>query len=424
MADTGAAATSPTTLDDADATTPGRRAPLPLGFWQMWGATGLSNLADSVAFVAAGLLALTLTGDERLLSVVTATTFAAWIVMALPVGIAIDRLDRQRLMVTANLVRVLACGAIAVLAVGDRLSIWSLLALLAVIGSAEVVFDSAGQAVTPMLVPGARLARANGLLFAAELIAGTIIGLAFGAVLFDIGDGVPFAINALAYAIAAAMMLTVRFRYVPPVDLMTRPSTSMRSSIIWLWRNDLLRIIAALTALASLCYMLSAGIVAKFAIVELGLSNIEFGILIAINAVGAAGGGLAGARVIEALGNRWALLTSYAVVALGLIAIGVVGPVWAIAAAYACIGFFLMVWNVATLTIRQEHIAPDRFGRVNGIYRWLTGVTNVVGIVAGGFIAHATTLTMPFIVGGIMMLVFGVVAAAPLRGALDRATVG
>jgi len=399
---------------------PGTRTRLPLGFWPLWGATGLSNLGDSVAFVAAGLLALTLTGDERLLSVVTATTFGAWIVLALPVGIVVDRLDRQRLMVTANLVRVLACGAIALLAVGDELSIWSLLALLAVIGSAEVVFDSTGQAIVPMLVPGNQLARANGLVFAAELIAGTIIGLALGAVLFDIGDGVPFAINALAYAVAAAMMLTVRFRYVPPVDLTVQPSGSMRSSIVWLWRNDLLRLIAGLTALAGLCYMLSVGIIVKFAIVELGLSNIEFGILIAINAIGAAAGGLAGATVIEALGNRWALVVSYAVVALGMISIGAVGPVWVIAAAYACIGFFLMVWNVATLTIRQEQITPEQFGRVNGVFRWITGVTNVVGIVAGGFIAYATSLPMPFIVGGVAMLVFGIVAAVPLRVALDR----
>jgi MFS family permease len=399
---------------------PGTRTRLPLGFWPLWGATGLSNLGDSVAFVAAGLLALTLTGDERLLSVVTATTFGAWIVLALPVGIVVDRLDRQRLMVTANLVRVLACGAIALLAIGDELSIWSLLALLAVIGSAEVVFDSTGQAIVPMLVPGNQLARANGLVFAAELIAGTIIGLALGAVLFDIGDGVPFAINALAYAVAAAMMLTVRFRYVPPVDLTVQPSGSMRSSIVWLWRNDLLRLIAGLTALAGLCYMLSVGIIVKFAIVELGLSNIEFGILIAINAIGAAAGGLAGATVIEALGNRWALVVSYAVVALGMISIGAVGPVWVIAAAYACIGFFLMVWNVATLTIRQEQITPEQFGRVNGVFRWITGVTNVVGIVAGGFIAYATSLPMPFIVGGVAMLVFGIVAAVPLRVALDR----
>jgi MFS family permease len=373
----------------------------------------LSNLGDSIVFVSSGLLALTLTTDERLLSVVTATLFAAWIVMALPTGVIVDRLDRQRLMTGANLIRVVAAGAIALLTVTDDISIWSLLVLLAVISTCEVIFDSTGQALTTMLVPKRLLARANGLLLTAEVVAGSVIGLAFGAVLFDIDEGLPFAITAMAYAVGAALMLGLTLRYAPEADLTESADASMRSSIRWLWQHPVLRMLAVLTTVAAASYMLTVGIVAKFAIVELGLSPIEFGILISINAIGAATGGITSEQTIARLGPRSALLVSYLTVAAGVIAIGLLDVVWIIAAVYLLIGFSLMLWNVATLTIRHEQIPPDQFGRVNGVYRWLTGISNVVGIIAGGFIAHASSLSAPFIVGGVVMIGFGAVVAIP-----------
>ena len=69
-------------------------------------------------------------------------------------------------------------------------------------------------------------------------------------------------------------------------------------------------------------------------------------------------------------------------------------------------------------TIRQEHIPAGQFGRVNGAYRWLTGISNVTGIIAGGFLAEATSLTMPFVVGGALIVAGGVVGAVPLHRAL------
>ena len=158
-----------------------RRSALPAAYWRQWTASAISNLGDGINFVAMPLLALTLTDDERLIALTIFATFVPWMVLALPVGTIVDRLDRQTLMVSASLIRVVVFCLIALGAVSDWLNIWYLLGLIVIVGTCEVVFDSAAQAFLPMIVPSEGLARANGLLFAAEVIAGSIVGLAIGA---------------------------------------------------------------------------------------------------------------------------------------------------------------------------------------------------------------------------------------------------
>ena len=64
---------------------------LPAIFWRHFAASTTSNLGDGLVAGAAPLLALTLTDDPRLLSSVSVAAMLPWFVMALPVGVFIDR---------------------------------------------------------------------------------------------------------------------------------------------------------------------------------------------------------------------------------------------------------------------------------------------------------------------------------------------
>ena len=153
------------------------------------------------------LLALSLTDDAasaraddvRRVRAVAADRRSRWASL-------VDRFDRRRLMIVANVVRVVLFGIVAAGAVAGWLEIPLLLGLLLVIGCCEVVFDSSAQAFLPMIVEPALLGRANGLLFAAEVVAGSIAGLSIGALLFEYPVGVPFAVNAASFALAALLI--------------------------------------------------------------------------------------------------------------------------------------------------------------------------------------------------------------------------
>jgi MFS family permease len=394
-------------------------AALPGAYWRQWSASAISNLGDGVNFVAIPLLAFSLTDDERLLALTTLATFLPWLVLAIPVGTVVDRLDRQALMVAASVVRIALFSTVAVGAVDGWLSIWLLVILLLVVGSCEVLFDSSAQAFLPMLVDTEQLARANGLLFAAEIVAGSLAGLALGAFLFDASNGLPFAANAASFAVAALLIVTIRVRRsarAPTSDL--TDDRRRGAGIAWLRAEPVLVTLAALFTITNLGLMFGQGIFVKYASVELGLDSVEYGILLAITAMGAATGGLAGHRVISRLGLRASVVVPFAVFGPAQVIIGLAPAAWIVGAVGFVLGFAITTWNVATVTVRQRIIPSERFGRVNAVYRWLGAAASAVGIAAGGFVAYATDLRAPFLLGGAITLVAAALFARPVLDGL------
>jgi MFS family permease len=323
-------------------------------------------------------------------------------------------------MITANLVRISLFAAIAVGAVDGWLSVWLLVALLVVVGSCEVLFDSTAQAFLPMLVERDQLARANGFLFAAEIVAGSLAGLALGAFLFDASPGLPFATNAASFAVAAVLIVSIRVRRtaqapVPEVE----DDRRLRAGITWLRGEPVLTTLAALFAVTNLGLMFGQGIFVKYASVELGLNSVEYGVLLAITAMGAASGGLVGHRVIDRLGLRASILVPFAVFGPAQVIIGLAPAAWLVGAVGFVLGFAITTWNVATVTVRQHIIPSERFGRVNAVYRWLGAAASATGVAAGGFVAYATDRRMPFLVGGAITAIAAVLFARPVLAGLS-----
>ncbi len=388
-------------------------------YWRQWTASTISNLGDGINFVAMPLLAFSLTDDERLLALTTFATFLPWLLLALPVGVIVDRADRQLLMVASSLIRVALFALIALATTSDRLSIWPLLGLLVMVGSCEVVFDSSAQALLPMIVEPDDLARANGLLFAAEVVAGSIAGLSVGAILFDQSTGLPFTVNAVSFAVAGILILTIRNVRITTDAVKTPHDDRFGSSIRWLLAHRLLRTLALLFAVTNLGLMFGQGIFVKYAIVELGLNSAEFGILLAITAMGAATGGLLGDRVIGVLGLKWAILVPYLVFGVAQLIIGLAPAVWIVGLAGFILGVGITVWNVVTVTVRQTLIPGDRFGRVNSVYRWLGAAASAIGVALGGLVAYATNLRAPFLIGGAITLAAAAAFGGPVLAGLS-----
>ncbi|MEK0414729.1 MAG: hypothetical protein RL352_126, partial [Actinomycetota bacterium] len=93
---------------------------------------------------AAGpLLALTLTDDVRLISLVSFASMVPWLILSLPLGVVIDRVERRQLLVISSSLRGVLYAVIAFLVTTDRLTIFVLIVLVGLIASFEVVFDMA-----------------------------------------------------------------------------------------------------------------------------------------------------------------------------------------------------------------------------------------------------------------------------------------
>ncbi len=398
---------------------PSRR--LPRAFWKQWWASAVSNLGDGINFVALPLLAFSLTDDERLLSLTTFAILFPWLVFALPIGVIVDRFDRRGLMIGANVVRLGLFGFIALAATTDVLSIWVLLAVMLVIGSCEVVFDSTAQAFIPSIVAVPDLPRANGYLFAVEVVLGGMVGIAVGAVLFQVDPGVPFGVNALTFAIAALLIAGIR------ATRSTRPrrdhrgmGSSIAVGLRWLRAEPLLRTLAVLLAVTNLGMMLGQGIFVKYAAVELGVSGTGFGLLLTTSAVGAALGGVIGHRVLRRFGTAAAIIIPYIVFGSGQLVFVFAPIVWLIAVTGFATGVAITTWNVVTVSLRQQMIPAELFGRVNSVYRWVGTGASAFGALAGGQIAYYTDLRMPYLVAGVITLAALAVGTIPLVRGIAR----
>jgi hypothetical protein len=60
------------------------------------------------------------------------------------------------------------------------------------------------------------------------------------------------------------------------------------------------------------------------------------------------------------------------------------------------------MWNVVTVSLRQQVVPAPLLGRVNGVYRMLGWGLMPLGALAGGFVAHAAGLRAPYLVAGLL----------------------
>src|SRR5262245_45461573 len=176
---------------------------LPHSFRLLWAATGVSNLGDGIRQAALPLAAVSITHDPRLVAGVAVAERLPWLLLILPGGVLADRLDRRRLRVTLDIVRAVAMGGFAILAVTGSLEIWLVYLLAIVLSSAESIVDSSSMALVPALVSDTELERAASVLTSTELVANDLVGPPLGGLLFAAAIAVPFATDSLSFLVAA-----------------------------------------------------------------------------------------------------------------------------------------------------------------------------------------------------------------------------
>jgi hypothetical protein len=81
-------------------------------------------------------------------------------------------------------------------------------------------------------------------------------------------------------------------------------------------------------------------------------------------------------------------------------------------------GYSVTMWNVVTVSLRQQVVPGELLGRVNSVYRMIGWGLFPVGAMAGGFAAQEFGLRAPYTLGG-MVAAVAAVAALP---ALARAS--
>ena len=137
---------------------------------------------------------------------------------------------------------------------------------------------------------------------------------------------------------------------------------------------------------------------------ELGVTPAGYGLLLAVAAVGSVLGGLLTARITQAFGQIPVLVVALAINAGAFVLLGLSPNAWALAALLALSGLVTAMWNVVTVTLRQELVPLDLLGRVNSVYRLLGWGLIPLGALAGGLIAHEVGIRAGYPIAGALRL--------------------
>jgi MFS family permease len=342
-----------------------------------------------------------------------------WLVVSLPAGALIDRVDRRRLMATVDVLRMLLMAVLAVAARGGWAGIPLIATAAFLLGVGETLFANAAQPLIPAVVPrGGDLVRANSRLYAGELIADGFAGRPLGGLLFAAAAGLPFLIDAGSFGVSAVLLLALSGTYRPA--RVAGPPRALRHEIAeglrWLWGQRLLRGLAGLLCLLNFMNALAFAVFVLFALQVLDLGEAGFGVLLIFGAVGGVLGSLVGGRLARVLGAGPVLVGAMAGEAVSYLGIGLSSSRVAVALLLVLNGLVGVVWNVITITLRQR-IVPDRLlGRVTGAYRLVGLGLLPLGALLGGVLADAAGLRAPLIVAG-AACALGAIASVPLATA-------
>lgn len=397
---------------------------MPLGrmFAVLWSANALSNLADGIAFVSMPLLAASMTDDPRLVAGLATLYALVRLLVALPVGVWVDRADRRTLMVTANLLR---GGALVALALTVHLGVSSLAVLyatMAVVGTLESMVDSAAVAMVPSLVDRDRLDTANGRIAAGQLIADELAGPPLGGFLFALAAAAPVLATGGLWALAGLVALALPARgssRAPSDAVVPRPSVfaEARDGIVWLAHHRVVGGLALIGALASVGYMLPFSILVLVAEERLGLDGTGYGLLLAFSAVGGLLGSALAPRLRRRLGYRWTIVASLTLAAVTLTGLSLTSDPRVAGVLLALYILHAVVWSICALSLRQRLIPDGLLGRVGAAARVLGLLGLAVGSALGGVLA-SVDLVIPVVAGAVVFAGCCVLAAVTLRGDL------
>ncbi|MDH6566975.1 MFS family permease [Streptomyces sp. SAI-117] len=385
-------------------------------FAVFWAAQTLSVLGDSFALIALPLLVLESTGSLARMGLLTAVGGAASVVAAVFAGVVVDRVDRRRLLIGCDLVRMVLYAVIPLAWLfGPRL--WLLYAVLPVCEAVGMLFAVGYVTVVRSLVGTGRLTEANGRLNATAAAAGVLGPVCAGVVAAWTGPATAVGVDAASFGVSALCTFSVRFRARPeeasgPTGLWR----DLRTGVAFLRGHPVLRSLTVLLFVFSFLTLGLNDLVIFHLKHDLGHDDGTVGTVMAVGALGTVTGALLVARVRRRLGFGAVWTASVALCGLAFAGIGRADGVPAVAVLTAVFLACGAMAGTCSMSLRQEVTPEHLLGRVTSAFWTLHYSAAPIGAAVLTWAAqHHGTAPVGLLAGTACVLVAGAALLTPVR---------
>lgn len=357
-------------------------------FRLLWSGQIVSSLGSQASSLAFPLLVLSATHSAAQTGLVAAVRGLSSLVLPLPVGVLVDRWDRKRLMILAELGRSIALGSIPLALVTGHLSLLLLAAVSLVEGALQNVFSLAGSACLLRVVSEEEVGDAIAFGSVGESIS-RLLGPSIAGLLFTVDRALPFLADALSYVASAFSLVFIRpafqeQREAPSQKFWAEIAEAMR----WLWRHSVLRFLAFLVTglnLFSFGYQLILIVRAQ----ELHANAFEIGLMFAVGGAIGSLGTLAGSYLLRRLSfgrlmviATWGWALTWVPYALA--------PNFATLFIGSLVGSPIVAIFIFAQSTYQLRLVPDELrGRVNSVFRLITVGVEPLSVALTGILLQA-----------------------------------
>lgn len=362
-------------------------------FLSFWTGQTISQLGAQLGLLAFPVLAVSLLhATEFQVGALNAAGMAAFLVVGLPAGAWVDRWIKRRVMIVADLVRMVSMLAVPALWWAHLLQIWHLYVVAGVVGVATVFFDVSYQSFIPILVPAEQVADANSKLESTSQIA-RVGGPALGGLLLTlISAPLLFVGESLGYLVSAFFLRRTRDTEQAHLVADRRPlAVEIREGLAFVAGQPLIRRIVTCTAGLNLFAAITITMLPVLILRDLGLGAVSLGIMLSVGSVGGVLGAFCTPWIARRIGEGTlipvAALTSTCAIALIPVA-ALIPDKWSalvvLVVSDFCFNFAVLAYNIMQVSMRQRVCPPRLLGRMNASIRFIVfGVMPLSALVSG-----------------------------------------
>jgi predicted MFS family arabinose efflux permease len=375
-------------------------------FQVLWCGAFVSTVGTWMQKVAQSWLVFTLTGSAFLLGFDSFLGEVPILLFSLIGGVVADRMDRRRLLLTSQYLQMTFALTLAALIYFDRVSVWQILLLSFLTGTAQSFGGPAYQSLIPTLVAKKDISNAialNSIQFNLARIVGPVLaGLAFTA----LGAAACFLLNGVSFLAVIFSLSSFTSRMVLP-ESRGKLFDELRSGLLFVRQQPVLLTLSFLAFCSTFFGVPLITMLPVFARDVFHLGPRGYSGLLACTGVGA----VIGALVVAALGNfpnkgKIALVLQVVFGAMAIL-FSFSPVLWLSLAALLLAGIALVAVFALMTSLVQLRVPESMRGRVVSIYMVAFRGGTPLGSLATGFLASHLSPAWVLAGNGLMMCLIG-----------------
>ncbi|HET7901293.1 MAG TPA: MFS transporter [Candidatus Nanopelagicales bacterium] len=374
------------------------RRPAPDSLWAdrdwrlYWISRIVSYAGGTITYVAAPILVYSLSGSPLLTGVTAATEGLPYLLFGLLAGALADRMDRQRVMVGADLVNAVVLATVPIAAALGRLTTAHVILAGLAVMTVFVFWDAANFGAVPTLVGKERIREATNAVWGTTQVFDVVLPGLVGVLVAWVAPSSLYWVNAFTFLASAFLVRSiVRSLSGDRDEEPNRLREDVLTGLRWLWAHRTLRAMTFIGTTVSFSMGAVMGQLVPFADQVLGIrqGDVRLGAVFGVFSLGGLVGTLAG-RWLKPFSPARVSLVSTSAMAVLIVLMPWPRDYRATFVLVFLFGVANLISVVNNITFRQEETPEDMQSRVNTTGRMLSwGLGAPAGALLGGVVAGA-----------------------------------